>query len=108
LIRSLLANPLATLCVPPLLILLQFLDLVAIYSIGLPKQAWTIRLGPGLLLAALFGLCMPALPAMLIGIRHLIYSPDKVTSALGVAFNGLYLLGFVLFFVFFFIVKTTA
>jgi len=106
--RAFLANPFLTMCVPPVLMVLQFLTFVALYNHGLPDSAAESHVPAALLITALFALVMPSVPAMLLGARHLIYGSNKVAPALGILFNGLYLLGFVLFFVFFFIVKSTA
>lgn len=101
-------NPFLTLCVPPVLMVLQFVTFVALYANGLPASAAETHTVAGLLIAALFALALPTVPAMLLGVRHILYDRNKVAPAMGIVFNGLYFLGFILFFVFFFVVKSTA
>lgn len=101
-------NPYLSVCTPPVLILLQFVTAVALFDNGLPDSAAQPHAAAALLLTAFFALCMPAFPAMLLGIRHVLYSSNKVAPALGIVFNGVYLVVFFAFFVMFFVVKTTA
>ena len=60
-----------------------------------------------LLLTAFFALFMPAMPALLLGVRQLIYGSNKIAPAFGVIFNLAYILGFVCFFFLFFVTRST-
>ncbi|MDB5106863.1 MAG: hypothetical protein JWP91_4552 [Fibrobacteres bacterium] len=103
---ALLENPYITLCTPPVLMVLQFITAVSLFDHGLPYWSSKDTLHSGLLLTAFFGLCLPAIPAILLGIRHILYGSNKVAPALGVAFNILYILGFGLFFVMVFLTQS--
>jgi hypothetical protein len=105
---AIIENPYISLCTPPVLIVLQFVVAMALFNNGLPQSAAMPHAPAALLLTAFFALSLPSFPAMLLGIRHVIYGSNKVAPALGIAFNGIYLFGFLVFFVLFFVVKTTA
>ncbi len=105
-IRPLLRNPYITLCVPPALMLLQFLDFILLLEIGLPESMADTHGKAALCIWALFASILPTIPALLLAVRQTIYLPNKIAPALGVVFNGLYLVGFVTFFVVCFVVRT--
>jgi hypothetical protein len=85
---------------------LQFMVGVALFNTGLPKAMTIPHTPQALMTTSLFALTAFSVPAMLLGVRHLIYNPNKVAPALGILFNLVYLLGFVAFFLLVFVVKT--
>jgi hypothetical protein len=99
-------NPYVSLCTPPVLMLLQFMVGVALFNNGLPAAMTIPHTPAALMTSALFALTAFTIPAMLLGVRHLIYNPNKLAPALGILFNLAYLLGFVAFFLLVFVVKT--
>lgn len=105
---GLVENPFLSICVPPVLMVLQFVTAVALFNNGLPESAAISHAPAALMITGFFALCLPAVPALLLGIRHVVLSSNKVAPALGIVFNGLYLVGFIGFFVMFFVVRTTA
>lgn len=93
------ASPFFSFCIPPALAVLQFLVMSLLMTTGFPNVPEEQKAHAGILISALFALCFPALIGMGWGFRQVFYSENKMLSALGGAFNGLYFLGFVLFFV---------
>jgi hypothetical protein len=85
---------------------LQFLTFILLFDAGLPYYHRTDALVPSLLLVAFFALSMPAVPAMLLGVRQVFLSPGKVIPAFGILVNLAYLLGFGVFFVLFFVTRS--
>ncbi len=59
----------------------------------------TLCVPPALVIATLLGLCVPALLAAGWGLRQAALGRNKIVSALGMAFNLAYALGFVVFYV---------
>ncbi len=104
---AILASPFFSFCIPPALAVLQFLVLSVLLTTGFPEVPAEQKLRAGLLIASLFGLCFVALAGMGWGFRQVFYGDKKILSALGAAFNGLYFLGFVLFFVCVFVTHAT-
>jgi hypothetical protein len=102
-----LKNPYLSLCTPPVLLVLQFITVVALLGSGLPHWNSVDTLRSALLLTAFFALFMPAIPAALLAVRHLIYDGNKVLPAVGLLFNAAYILGFTTFFVLFFVTRST-
>jgi hypothetical protein len=94
------------LCIPPVLLVLQFMVGVALFNNGLPESMTIPHAPAAILTSTMFALTAFSVPAMLLGIRHLIYNPNKVAPALGILFNLVYLVGFIAFFVLVFVVKT--
>ena len=93
------ASPFFSFCIPPALAVLQFLLMATLMTTGFPEVPDANKAYAGVLISALFALCFIALIGMGWGFRQVLYGENKVLSALGAAFNGLYFLGFVLFFV---------
>jgi hypothetical protein len=101
-----LRNPFASLAVPPTLILLQFLDLLLLLEVGLPESMPETQGLPGLLLGALAALSLLSVPAMLLAVRQVFMLPNKIAPSLGLVANGVYLVGFLVFFALAFMVRT--
>jgi hypothetical protein len=101
-----LKNPYLPLCTPPVLIVLQFLTFILLMDKGLPYFFLEDAVHSSLLLVAFFALCMPAVPAILLGIRQLFLEPGKLIPAMGVLLNVAYLIGFAGFFVLIFLTQS--
>lgn len=106
-LSAILASPFFSICIPPALAVLQFLVMSLLLTTGFPEVPPEQKTHAGLLICALFSLCFPALIGMGWGFRQVFYSENKILSALGGAFNGLYFLGFVLFFICVFITNAS-
>jgi len=104
--KFILTNPYLPICTPMALAVLQFLAFILLFNSGLPFFFRKDALGSSLFLVAFFGLSMVTVPAMLLGVRQLIYSSNKFFPAIGVAFNLVYLVGFLSFFVLVFLTQT--
>jgi hypothetical protein len=100
------SNPFATLAVPPFLIVLQFLDMLLLFEVGLPQSMADTHGKAGLLIALLFALSLPSTLALLLAARQVFLLPNKVAPALGLVANGFYFIGFFAFFVLCFVVRT--
>jgi hypothetical protein len=101
-----LRNPYLPLCTPPVLIVLQFLTFILLMDNGLPYYFREDAVHSSLLLVAFFALCMPAVPAILLGVRQLFLEPAKVIPAMGVLINLVYLAGFTGFFILIFLTQS--
>lgn len=100
------SNPFATLAVPPFLILLQFLDMLLLFEVGLPKSMADTHGSAALLICLLFALSLPSTLAVLLAVRQVFLLPNKVAPSLGLLANGFYFIGFFAFFVLCFVVRT--
>jgi hypothetical protein len=100
------SNPFATLAVPPLLIILQFLDMLLLFEVGLPQSMADTHGMAALLICLLFALSLPSTLAVLLAVRQVFLLPNKVGPSLGLVANGLYFVGFFAFFVLCFVVRT--
>ncbi|HKP98451.1 MAG TPA: hypothetical protein VJ385_22160 [Fibrobacteria bacterium] len=103
---AVLDNPYLPLCVPPVIVLLQFLVAAALFDHGLPESMMVYHTPAALMITGFFALSALAVPALLLGVRNVIYNSNKVAPALGILANLVYLVTFVAFFVLFFVVKT--
>lgn len=101
-----LANPYVPLCTPLVLVVLQFVTGVLLFEKGLPYYFLEDALHSSLLLVAFFSLSMPAVPAMLLGVRQIVLSSDKVIPAIGLLLNLVYFLGFLSFFILVFLTQS--
>lgn len=101
-----LTNPYVPLCTPLALAVLQFVTAVLLFDNGLPFYFLADAVPSSLLLVAFFTLSMVAVPAILIGVRQIVLSANKVIPAMGLAFNLVYLLGFLSFFILVFLTQT--
>ena len=101
------ASPFFSFCIPPALAVLQFLVMATLLTTGFPDVVPEKMVQAGLLIVVLFGLCIPALFGMGWGVRQVFYGGNRMLSAIGAAFNGLYFLGFVLFFICIFITNAS-
>jgi hypothetical protein len=104
---AVLDNPYIPLCTPPVLIVLQFLLALALFHDGLPDYDVRSKLSSILLTFAFFGLWGISIPALLLGVRNLIYGPNKLAPALGVALNFAYLVVFAAGFILLIVSKAT-
>jgi hypothetical protein len=104
--RWLEGNPFATLAVPPLLIILQFLDMLLLFEVGLPQSMADTHGKAALLICLLFALSLPSTLAVLLAVRQVFLLPNKVAPSLGIVANGFYFIGFFAFFVLCFVVRT--
>ena len=105
-LRYLSRNPYLTLCVPPILMLLQFLDFILLMEIGLPQSMADAHGRAALCIWAMFALTLFCIPAFLLAVRQVFLLPNKVAPAFGIVFNAMYLVGFAGFFVICFVVRT--
>jgi hypothetical protein len=101
-----LRNPFATLTVPPILLLLQFLDLLTLFHVGLPQSMADTHGTAGFLIAMLFAFSLISIPALLLAVRQVFLLPNKLAPSLGILANGAYFIGFFAFFVLCFVVRT--
>ncbi|MEO6098293.1 MAG: hypothetical protein ABIW76_22525 [Fibrobacteria bacterium] len=93
-------------CTSPVLIVLQFLTFIMLMDKGLPYYFRKDVVHSSLLLVGFFALSMPAVPAILLGVRQLFLENGKVVPAIGVALNLAYLTGFAGFFVLIFLTQS--
>lgn len=101
-----LRNPFATLAVPPVLLLLQFLDMLLLFQVGLPQSMADTHGKAAILIGMLFALSLISIPALLLAVRQAFLLPNKVAPSLGILANGCYFVGFFAFFVLCFVVRT--
>lgn len=101
-----LTNPYLPLCTPMVLVLLQFVTAVLLFDEGLPYYFLEDATHSSLLLVAFFALSMLAIPALLLGVRQIVLSADKVIPAMGLLLNMVYLLGFLSFFILVFVTQS--
>jgi hypothetical protein len=101
-----LTNPYVPLCTPMALVVLQFVTAILLFDKGLPYYFLEDATHSSLLLVAFFAMSMLAFPAMLLGVRQIVLSADKVIPAMGLLLNIVYLLGFLSFFVLIFLTQT--
>jgi hypothetical protein len=106
LLRWVFRNPFATLAVPPFLIVLQFLDMLLLFEVGLPQSMADTHGTAALLIALLFILSLPSTLALLLAVRQVFLLPNKIAPSLGILANGCYFIGFFAFFVLCFVVRT--
>jgi hypothetical protein len=104
---TLFESPFFTFCIPPALAVGQFLVSAYLFSNGFPHTRLDQTVYEGLLVTLLFSLCLLPILGMGLGLRQVMYGHTKAISALGVAFNGLYFMGCVLFFVLVFVTNST-
>ncbi|MDB5048861.1 MAG: hypothetical protein JWO30_1932 [Fibrobacteres bacterium] len=88
-----------------MLIVLQFLVILGVLGGGVPDYMTRSRMTSIPLTGAFFGLWAFCFPAIMLGIRNLIYSPHKVAPALGIALNLVYMVGFLIFFLMLIVLK---
>ena len=101
------ASPFFSFCIPPALAVLQFLVMTTLLTTGFPDVVPGQTTRAGFLISALFGLCIPALLGAGWGMRQVFNGGNRILSAIGATFNGLYFLGFVLFFICIFITNAS-
>jgi TRAP-type C4-dicarboxylate transport system permease small subunit len=100
-------NPYIPLCTPPTLIVIQFLLGVTLFANGMPDYIKMSGMTSIPLAGAFFGVCAFSAAAILLGLRGVIYGSNKVAPALGIAFNLVYLVVFVGFFIMLIPLKAT-
>ena len=105
-IAWILRNPFATLTVPPALLLLQFLDMLLLFHVGLPQSMADTHGKAAALIGMLFALSLVSIPALLLAVRQVFLLPNKIAPSLGILANGFYFIGFFAFFVLCFVVRT--
>jgi hypothetical protein len=101
-----LRNPFVTLTVPPFLLLLQFLDMLLLFQVGLPQSMADAHGKAAILIAMLFAFSLISIPALLLAVRQVFLLPNKVAPSLGILANGAYFVLFFAFFVLCFVVRT--
>jgi len=99
-------NPFATLAVPPFLLLIQFLDMLLLFRVGLPQSMADTHGKAALCILLLFALSLISIPALMLAVRQVFLLPNKVAPSLGILANGFYFVGFFAFFVLCFVVRT--
>ena len=102
----LLTNPYLPLCTPMVLVVLQFVTAILLFDKGLPYYFVEDVLHSSLLLVAFFALSMPAVPAMILGVRQIVLSDSKVIPAMGLLLNLVYFVGFLSFFILVFLTQS--
>ena len=102
---AILENPYIPLCVPPVCVVLQFFLAMAMLGNGLPNYMNKTAMSSIPTTGAFFALSAFTFPAIMLGIRSLIYTPNKVAPALGIALNLVYLVSFLIFFLMFIVLK---
>lgn len=100
-------SPLTLFCIPPLIASAQFFLMVSLAQTGFPAVLDIHKTEAGLLISGIFALCFGSLLGLMLGFRQMLYGTQKIISTLGMAFNGLYFLGFVLFFICVFVTNST-
>lgn len=93
-------NPGVTLFIPPALFLVQFLLLLVLVSLGFPDHGADRKVAVSLLLVTLFGLNFICVFGMALGVRQAFLLDAKVFPVIGILANGIYMSGFILFFLF--------
>ncbi len=88
------------------LVVLQFVTAILLFDKGLPYYHLADATQSSLLLVAFFALSMLAIPALLLGVRQIVLSADKLIPAMGVLLNMVYLLGFLSFFILVFVTQS--
>lgn len=104
---TLFESPFFTFCIPPALAVGQFLVSAYLFSTGFPHTRSDQTVNDGILVTILFALCLFPIVGVGLGLRQVMYGHTKAISALGTAFNGLYFLGCMLFFVLVFVTNST-
>ena len=104
--RWVLSNPLATLAVPPVLILIQFLDMIWLFHVGLPQSMADTHGHAAILISLLFAFSLLSIPALMLAVRQVFLLPNKIGPSIGILANGFYFIGFFAFFVLCFVVRT--
>ncbi len=103
-LRSILAwidgNPFASLFMPPIVFLFQFLLLVLLVSLGFPDHGPERTVPVSLLLVGMFGLGFLCFGGVALGVRQAFLLPSKAPPVLGVLANVAYLAAFIFFFLF--------
>jgi hypothetical protein len=99
-------NPFATLVVPPFLLVVQFLDLLLLFEVGLPQSMADTHGTAAFLIGMLFALSLPSIPALMLAVRQVFLLRNKIAPSLGILANGLYFVLFFAFFVLCFVVRT--
>lgn len=89
-----------TLFIPPALFLVQFLLLLTLVSLGFPDHGADSKVAVSLLLVTLFGLNFICVFGMVLGVRQAFILNSKVFPVIGILANGIYMAGFILFFLF--------
>ncbi|MBW8888430.1 MAG: hypothetical protein JF616_11800 [Fibrobacteres bacterium] len=105
-LRWLDGNPFASLAVPPVLLIIQFLDLLLLFRVGLPQSMADTHGKAALCILFLFALSLISIPALMLAVRQVFLLPNKVAPSLAILANGCYFVGFVFFFVLCFVVRT--
>ena len=81
--------------------------MVYLAQTGFPQVPDMLKTRAGFLISGIFALCFGTLIGSMLGLRQIFYGEHKIISSLGTGFNGLYFLGFVLFFVCIFVTNST-
>jgi hypothetical protein len=105
-IAWILHNPFITLCVPPTVMVLQFLDFVLIQKLGLPKLMADAHGPVAICILLLFALNLITIPAAMLAVRQVFLLPNKIAPSLGILFNGGYLVAFIAFFILCFVTQS--
>jgi hypothetical protein len=106
LFRWLDGNPFATLAVPPLILLAQFLDMILLFRVGLPQSMTEAHGKAAFCIIFLFAFSLMSIPAAMLAVRQVFLLSNKIAPSLGILANGFYFVGFVAFFVLCFVVRS--
>jgi hypothetical protein len=93
---------------PPFLMIAQVFLLLYIASLGFPDQPPEQKILVGCLISLMFAITFFALIGIAIGVNQLLVLKGKTLPLLGIACNGIYFLGFILFFIGIFVTNSTA
>ncbi len=104
---SFLSNSFLLYCIPPIVVVLQFLLLMELLGTGFPNVQPELKVRSGFAIVGLFGVNFFCLLGTGLGVRQVLTGKSKMVSALGAAFNGFYFLVFILFFVCIFITNAS-
>ena len=105
--REVQSQSLLPLVIPPALFTAQFALFAGIGSLGFPDPTPERRYLVGAMISLMFALTFLALLGMGIGCNQLLLHQNKVAPALGIVVNGVYFLGFTLFFITVFVTHST-
>lgn len=100
-------SPFFVFCIPPLIAMVQFLLAAKLFSLGFPNLEPDNSIKGGWLIVSLFVCITPTLLGAFWGARQILYQKQKIIAALGMLFNVLYFIGFLVFYLGIFITNAT-
>ncbi len=87
--------------------MVQFILAAKLFSLGFPNLKSNNAVKGGWLIVSLFISSMPILLGALWGGRQILYQNQKIIAALGMLFNALYFIGFVIFYMCIFVTNAS-